>query len=127
MKNISFYLLLILLAVSCSKINNEEEQICADPLFCKNEECLFTIDNSLGETMFLTCYGKWGVFAPNSTEDGSDLWFIVDAFDDAFKEEGLKIIFCGYVRKNSVPLEFPDPVIGQVYQINLEKIQLDKN
>ena len=122
MKNI-FWIFILGLMVSCAT-EEADQAICADQLVCQDPTCLFTIDNASGQTMFLSCYARWGIFAPTALSDGSDTWLIVKAWDVSFEQADLDITFCGYVSENTVPLQFPDPSITSIYEIELAEIEL---
>ncbi len=107
---------------SCSK---KDTPICDKDLICTDEACLFTLKNTNGVTMYLSCFERWGIYAAAAGENNTDIWLIVDDWDSSYNLEGLSISFCGYVRENSVPLQFPDPNIGFVCEIDL--VGIEKN
>ena len=122
MKNIILFALLGIMIASCSKTEERSDIICDTELNCVDEDCLFTLDNSVGTTTFLNCYGHWTIKV-TSINDGNS-WYIVDDWDASYEQEGLQVTFCGYVRKNTRPLLLPDPMPGAFYQIELENIEL---
>ena len=123
MKNILLLGFLIFMLASCSKSDDTEAKICNTELICDEEQCLFTLNNAQGITIFLTCYDSWSIRVP--MPDNGGIWYIVDEWDAEYKVEGREVTFCGYVRENSLPLLFPDPMPGIFYQIRLEEIQID--
>ena len=100
-----------------------EEIICDEPLTCEDDQCLFTIDNTQGNMRFLLCYNSWGIYAPNGNSDGSSIWLIPDNLSASYQEEDLAVVFCGFVRPNTIPLAFADPAIGTVYQLRLDGLE----
>ena len=121
MKNIILIAFLGLTLASCRK-TDEPYTICDTELNCQNEDCLFTLDNTEGTVSFLNCFGRWAIIVPSINE--SNYWYIVDDWDPAYKEEGIKVNFCGYAKENTFPLLIPDPMPGQFYQFKLENIEL---
>lgn len=111
--------------MTITSCTDREVTFCDTELSCDTAECIFTIDNSEGKTMFLSCFGKWGIYAAQSGIDGSDVWLIVDDWDVQYEEEGIDVVFCGYVRDNTLPLLLPDPSIGAVYQIRIENVDFN--
>lgn len=124
MKNSILVFLLAIACVSCSKDDAQQTRICETPLTCTDEDCLYTIDNSAGETTYLSCFDRWGIIAPHPEFGGQNIWLIVDEWNEKYETEGRSIIFCGYVRENTVPLQFPDPSVGEVRQIRLAGVAL---
>ena len=122
MKNIMLFILLGLMIASCSKTEETPDAICDTELNCQDEDCLFTLDNVVGTTTFLNCYGHWTIKV--LSDANFNTWYIVDDLDASYEEEGLNVTFCGYVRKNSRPLLLPDPMPGEFYQIKLENIEV---
>lgn len=123
MKNIILIALLGITLASCSK-TEEPYTICDTELNCQDEDCLFTLDNTEGTVSFLNCFGRWAIKVPGP-DDGNN-WYIVDEWDASYEEEGVKVTFCGYVKENTLPLLFPDPIPGRFYQIKLENIELKR-
>ncbi len=125
MKNVSLFILALVLFSSCSKSENDNNTICDSELNCIDEFCLFTLDNEQGTTTFLNCYGAWSIHIPNEDEGGA--WYMVDEWSDDYKVEGREVTFCGYVRENTLPLLLPDPMPGRFYQIELENIEISED
>ena len=121
MKNIFFLALTLFLLASCSKSTSNTE-ICSTELNCNDEECLFTLNNVVGVTAYLTCYDAWAI--RQDSDSGINKWYIVDEWNDSYKENDIEVRFCGYVRTNTRPLILPDPMPGEFYQINLADIEV---
>lgn len=121
MKNIILLVLIGLTLASCRK-TEESDVICDTVLNCQDEDCLFTLDNTSGTTTFLSCFDRWAINVPAA--NNGDSWYIVDDWDASYEEESIKVLFCGYVRENSLPLILPDPIGGRMYQIKLENIEV---
>jgi hypothetical protein len=103
---------------SCS--SEEEEVICED-ITCASPDCLFVINGQEAETTFLTCFGRWGYWYQID-----EYWvaLIPDSFDSNLEEAGLHINICGRARENTIPIQFPDPMIGEVYQFETLDLQM---
>ncbi len=114
---IIFLCFIIGMTMSCDK-----ESFCEEELICEDESCLFTINNIQGEAKYFMCYDRWGIYAAEGNEDGSEIWLLVENWDSKYEEEGLSVTFCGYVKENTFPLLMPDPMFG-VYQIDLVDVK----
>lgn len=121
MKNIILLALLGLTLASCDK-TEEPNIICDTELHCQDEDCLFTLDNAEGTVSFLNCFGRWAIKVPFINDSNS--WYIIDEWDAAYEEEGIKVTFCGYAKENALPLLFPDPMPGRFYQFKLVNIEV---
>lgn len=122
MKNLSLFILSVVILASCSKTENSST-VCNTELSCIDEFCLFTVDNEQGTSTFLNCYGIWSIYVSDPIEGGT--WYMVDDWDNDYKVEGKKVTFCGYARDNKLPLLLPDPMPGRFFQISLENIEED--
>ena len=123
MKYLIIIIALVTTVFACNK-NGESPDICAETLNCISENCVYTISNTQGTIVFLSCFNRWGINSSDQAPNGDPVWLIVDNLDSSFEQKGLEVIYCGYVRENTVPLQFPDPNVGAVYQIRLVNISL---
>ncbi len=121
MKNIILLALLGIMIASCNKTEETPDVICDSELNCLDENCQFTISNIVGHTKFLTCYESWAIVVESDVEVNS--WYVPDEWDASYQEEDIKVTFCGFVRDNTLPLIFPDPMPGRFYQIELAGIE----
>lgn len=119
------YLILLLSTILFFSCKKEEAPFCSKELICKDESCLFTINNALGTTMHLSCFDQWGLISKHPIS-GEDIWLIKVGADGQFEEADLNVRYCGYVKENTFPLLLPDPSIGPVYELHVEDIRLEK-
>ena len=121
MKNIILFAIIGIMIASCSKTEETPEIICDTELSCVDENCQFTISNTVGHTKFLPCFDSWAIIVESDVEVNS--WYIPDEWDSSYEVDSIEVTFCGYVRDNTLPLIFPDPMPGRFYQIELEAIE----
>ncbi len=112
------YLISIVVVLLLSSCSNKEAQPCEDLLECENT-CEFILKDHEASAAFLSCFNSWGVLYQDSDLNTG---LIIDDFPNEYKEEGVKLILCGYARINTIPLDFPDPSIGAVYQFKAVSI-----
>ena len=103
---------------SCS---SEEEEVVCEDIICEAPQCIFLIEGQEVETTFLTCFNRWGFWYQID-----EYWIalIPDSYDKDLEEAGLKVSICAKARENTVPIQFPDPMIGEVYQIETLNLYL---
>ena len=106
---------------SCGK--DQPNLFCEDTLSCATESCLFTINNSEGVTALFSCYDRYGIVAEHPSNPDQNIWLIPTDWDDSYKVLDRSVLFCGFVKENTVPLQFPDPLGLPVYEIDLEGLE----
>jgi hypothetical protein len=120
-----FLLLLFMICMpSCEKNNlrTGSTTLCEEKLPCTNE-CIFTVENIEAQTLFIGCFGKWGFVFTDPAKPESISAAIPDVWDEDFKKDSIDIIVCGIMRENKIPLLFPDPGFGWVYQVDVKKVE----
>jgi len=106
---------------SCSE-NLVEIDHCEELDPCEGE-CLFKVNKTEAMTYYLTCFDRWGVLYNNGNEYPTGL--IIDNMPGEFQKDSMTVLLCGYARTNEIPMTFPDPNIGEVYQF--EAVSLVEN
>lgn len=114
--------MLTILLISCSKTDEQNLGICVETLSCPDEHCLFTINSASGEIVFLNCFNKYAIETPSIDYPESNMYLILESWDEDKKGETLK--FCGYARENKIPIQFPDPNINEAYEFSFEAFEI---
>ena len=101
-----------LLTVSCSK-STETPDPCLTLTDC-TETCEFVLQQQTVTTIFLSCFNRWGAIYQGPLD--GNIGLIIDDMPEKYQQDSLTLNLCGYARTNEIPLEFPDPSFGEVYQ-----------
>ena len=122
MKNITLYLMLIMLTLalaSCSDKPIEEEII---P--CENE-CLFVMEDVNASIVFMDCFQKYAIKTHSLESDTIIIYGIPPSIGEAFQEEGKEVTFTATFRENTLTPSFPDPNISMesLYEVDLISIE----
>lgn len=107
-----------LIAFSCSTTDDNSD-ICKELVECTGA-CEFTLEKQTATTVFLSCYHRWGVLYDG---DEYPIGLIIDHLPAEYEHDSMEVVLCGYARTNEIPLRFPDPLVGAVYQFEAAYIQ----
>jgi hypothetical protein len=119
MKNVLSLFLLATLFYACT---STFDQPCAlEP--CEGN-CLFTIENQIGMTKMIDCYGRQGIVYTNP-QDSSMIILLPDEMPTNLMTDSIQVRVCGYARENTLPFLFPDPPGPLAYQFVIENIELE--
>jgi hypothetical protein len=102
--------------------NNDSKVMCEEKLPCSGD-CLFTIENMEAQTSFISCFDRWGFIFTDPANPEFKSAAIPDKWDKKFEIDSMDIVVCGILRENEIPLKFPDPSFGRVYQIDVKEVE----